>query len=194
MLRDFHLFITKDVSRNLFKGVKVAASSPSISHLFFADDSLVFFRAKRQDCLNVRSCLSSYERASGQMINFDKSALSFSPNTTVQMTSDIKSILSMEVVSGHDLYLGLPTFSLRNKNLQFAYLKERICHRIEGWSSKFISVGGKEVLIKSVIQAIPSYAMSCFKLPLSLCHCIEQMCAKFWWNIKDGHRELHWSK
>lgn len=89
------------------------------------------------------------------------------------MASDIKSILSMEVVGRHELYLGLPTFYLRNKNLQFAYLSERICHRIQGWSYKFFSVGGREVLIKSVLHAIPSYAKSCFKLPVSLCQGIK---------------------
>lgn len=93
----------------------MAASSPSISNLFFADDRMVFFRAKRRDCLHVRSCQVRNERAIGQMINFEKSSLTFSPNTTMQMTSDIKSIPSVEVVSGHKLYLGLPTFSLRKK-------------------------------------------------------------------------------
>lgn len=68
---------------------------------------------------------SKLREASGQIINFDKSALSFSPNTTIQMTSGIKSILSMEIVSGHELYLGLPIFSLRNKNLQFVIQKKK---------------------------------------------------------------------
>ncbi|XP_073152575.1 uncharacterized protein [Henckelia pumila] len=65
----------------LFKGVKIAATCPSISHLFFADDSLMFFRATLEYGTRVKECISCYDKASGQIINCDKSALSFSPNT-----------------------------------------------------------------------------------------------------------------
>lgn len=129
----------------------------------------------------MRNCLRVYEQASGQLINFEKTALTFNPNTLTPTVNDIKSILSVAAVKAHDLYLGLPTFSLRNKRLQFSYIWERVCKTIISWSVKFFSMGGREILIKSVLQAIPSYAMSCFKLPTTLCHRIEQQCAKFWW-------------
>lgn len=90
-------------------------------------------------------------------------------------------------MKGHDLYLGQRTFCLRKKRIQFDYLRERIHKKIHGWTSRFFSQGGREVLIKSVLQAIPSYAMSCFRLPISICHNIEQACAKFWWK---GSREI----
>lgn len=53
-------------------------------------------------------------------------------------------------------------------------------------------MGGREVPIKAVLQAIPSYVMSCFKLPDSVCHGIEQACAKFWWHDSQEKRGLHW--
>lgn len=97
------------------------------------------------------------------------------------------------MVKGHDLYLGLPTFSLRKKSLQFDYIREIIC-KTQGCASKFFSMGGREVLIKAVLQSIPSYAMSCFKLPISLCHRLEQICAKFWWKGQVERLGLHWTK
>lgn len=72
------------MERRLFRGVKVATSSPSISHLFFADDSLVFFRATFSDCRQVQKCIHQYEKASGQLVNYDKSAITFSPSTSSQ--------------------------------------------------------------------------------------------------------------
>jgi hypothetical protein len=52
--------------------------------------------------------------------------------------------------------------------------------------------GGKEVLIKSVVQVVPVFAMSCFKLPRGLCEHINTMIRKFWWGSKDGKRKPAW--
>ncbi|XP_073311023.1 uncharacterized protein [Primulina huaijiensis] len=181
-------------NRRLLSGVRIAPSCPSISHLFFADDSLLFFRATLEDCMVVRNCLELYERASGQLINFEKSSLLFSPNTNEQVCDQIKSALAIPVVQGHDVYLGLPVASCRSKKIQFRYLVERIVQRIQGWGNKFFSVGGKETLIKSVLHAIPTYAMSCFRIPKSICEEIERECANFWWGKEEGKRRLHWKK
>lgn len=81
---------------------------------------------------------------------------------------------------------------MRNKHLQFAYLRERICTKLKGWSTRFFSMGGLEVHIKAVLQAIPSYAMSCSKIPDSVCYVIEQACARFWWHDSQDKRGLHW--
>ncbi|XP_073137107.1 uncharacterized protein [Henckelia pumila] len=124
------LFIDHE-ARQLFSGVRITSSAPSFSHLFFADDSLIFFE-------------------------------------------------------GHEVYLGLPTFFVGSKRLQFRYLVERIVKRIQGWGNKVFSLGGKETLIKSVLQAIPTYAMSCFRIPVSICEDIEKECANFWWGMEDG--------
>lgn len=129
--------ISKSVERRLLKGMKIARNCPVISHLFFDDDSLVFFRATRDDCLQVRNCFECYAKAYRQLVNFNKSALTFNPCTSTQIIKDIKNMLSVEVVKGHELYLGLPTFSLSSKRLQFAYIRERIFHKIRGWNSNF---------------------------------------------------------
>lgn len=125
-------------------------------------------------------------------MNFDKSALTFSPNTPQVLAEEIAGDLSVSVVDGHGIHLGLPTITMRNKRCQFGFLRDKVIQKINGWSAKMFSQGGREVLIKSVLQAIPSYSMSCFRLPYSLCHDLEQLCAKFWWQGKEGKRGLHW--
>jgi hypothetical protein len=52
-----------------------------VSHLLFADDSLILFRAKEGDAQKLQDILNLYEACSGQVINKDKSAIMFSPNT-----------------------------------------------------------------------------------------------------------------
>ena len=58
--------------------------------------------------------------------------------------------------------------------------------KINSWSSKSLSKAGREVLIKSVLQSIPTYFMSLFTLPVSLCDEIERMMNCFWWGHSGG--------
>ena len=65
---------------------------------------------------------------------------------------------------------------------------------VQGWKEQLLSQAGREVLLKVVIQAIPTYAMSCFKLPITLCNEIESLIKKFWWGQQGEQRKIHWSK
>lgn len=64
-----------------------------------------------------------------------------------------------------DKYLGIPARIGRSKVEVFNYLKDRLWSQVSGWNEKNFSMAGREVLIKSVLQAIPTFVMSCFKLP-----------------------------
>ena len=52
----------------------------------------------------------------------------------------------------------------------------------------------REVLLKVVVQAIPTFVMSCFKLPLSLCHDIEVVIKNFFWGQQGERQKIHWKK
>ena len=62
----------------------------------------------------------------------------------------------------------------------FADVKERVAKKLSGWKEKLLSMGRREVLIEAIAQAIPTYTMSCFLLPKSLCDDIEGMMRRFW--------------
>ncbi|KAL5548432.1 hypothetical protein UlMin_003663 [Ulmus minor] len=83
---------------------------------------------------------------------------------------------------------------MRNKRIQFGYIRDRVIRKLQGWKEKKNSQGGKEVIIKSIVQAIPTYAMSCFILPDSIIKEIEAACARFWWGSTPEHRRVHWKK
>ncbi|XP_073153896.1 uncharacterized protein [Henckelia pumila] len=178
--------------QGLFRGVKIATGCPPVSHLFFADDSLIFFRVSLEESIRVKECLTAYERALGQIVNFEKSTLSFSQNTNPNLIEMVKVLFSILVVQRHNLYLGLPTISLKSKRAQFRYLVERVIRKIQGWENKSFSTGAREVMIKAVLQSIPTYAMQCFRIPSTVCEDIERECANFWWGMESGKRRMHW--
>ena len=62
-------------------------------------------------------------------------------------------------------YPGLPSIIGRSRNDVFVEIKERVGRKLSGWKEKNLSIGGREILIKAVAQAIPTYTMSCFQLP-----------------------------
>lgn len=103
----------EESKRGLIKGVNFGRSGTRVSHLLFADDSLLFFRAHTTECVEVKRVLEEYEVASGQYINFDKSAITFSPAVKIELAQQIRNILQVRMVEGHALYLGLPTYSMR---------------------------------------------------------------------------------
>lgn len=79
----------------------------------------------------------------------------------------------------YEAYLGLSALVGKNKRASFDQLKQKVWKRVQVWEAKLFSQAAREVLIKLVIQAIPTFAMSCFKLPTSLCHEIETLIWKF---------------
>ncbi|XP_057428472.1 uncharacterized protein LOC130721892 [Lotus japonicus] len=96
------------VSQNL-TGIKVARSAPVISHLLFADDSVLFGRADMREAECLKEILTTYERVSGQVVNLDKSMLSVSRNVQQTRFDELKQLLGVKVVESFDRYLGLPT-------------------------------------------------------------------------------------
>ena len=173
-------------------GITVAPGAPQVNHLLFADDSLLFFDATPEMAMRVESILQKYCAASGQRINKDKSSIFFSKGCSDMMKQEIKQTLDVQNEKLSGKYLGLPSDVGRTKEGSFKYLKDRIWKQVQGWMEKALSVGGKEVLIKSVAQAIPTYSMACFKLPRGLCQHINGLLRKFWWGSKKGERRTAW--
>lgn len=90
------------------------------------------------------------------------------------------------------MYLGLPEKICGSKRQIFAFIRDRLNDRVNSWSAKLLSKGGKEVLLKSVAQALPTYVMSCFLLPKDIINKLHGAIAKFWWSTKANNRGLHW--
>ncbi|XP_056846710.1 uncharacterized protein LOC130497708 [Raphanus sativus] len=107
---------------------------------------------------------------------------------------EIKDVLGIQNDGGMGTYLGIPEDISGSKCKLFAFLKDKLMHRVNGWTGRWLSKGGKEVLIKSILLALPTYVMSTFILPLEICENIASAIAQFWWSSNPPKRGIHWSK
>ncbi|KAA3469410.1 reverse transcriptase [Gossypium australe] len=155
------------------RGTPIGKERFFITHLFFTDDCILFGDASNKGASMVRDVIRDYEMASGQRVNFDKSLIYFGANVDTNVKETIMNLLGVRVASNSEKYLGLPMMVGQKKTWAFANFIDRFRIRIEGWSLRYLSMEGKKVFVKSVLQAIPVYVMQCFALPKMLCRKLE---------------------
>ncbi|XP_074352652.1 uncharacterized protein LOC141691795 [Apium graveolens] len=74
-------------------GCRISRFAPAVTHLLFADDSFMFFKAVVEETKIVKDLLNLYEKQSGQAVKFQKSAVFFSSNVRRDKQNKITSIL-----------------------------------------------------------------------------------------------------
>ncbi|XP_062013879.1 uncharacterized protein LOC133730268 [Rosa rugosa] len=115
----------------LLPGIEICREAPLVNHLLFVNDSMLYAQASLEDCYQIQDVIETYGRASGQLVNFDKSSVVFSKNVSDNMKEEVSSLLGVEVVESHEKYLGLPTYVGRKKTATFQYIKEN-------WPRRFL--------------------------------------------------------
>ena len=157
----------------------------------FVDDLVVFSRANHDDLAAVQSCLTQFQNWSGLSINKRKSAITFSRNVSPSCKISLRNLIGLNQPTSKNFYLGLPTHIQRGHQAQFNTILEKINSRISGWKAKILSQAAKATLIKSVLSSIPSYWMSSFKLPKSICSKIDAKLRDFFWGFIDSGHHMY---
>lgn len=186
-----YLMKKKEVEGKL-KGVKNGRSGPTISHLLFADDSIFFTRGDAKNLQALNDVLQTYSQGSGQRINFEKSSVFFGDHCPVHIKDRVKTYLNVHCEAIQASYLGMPSWVGKSPKNTFNFLPDRMWRKIRGWSDRPLSRAGKEVMLKSVIQAIPIYVMSCFRLPAVICDRMRTTISNHWWGMENGKKKMHW--
>ncbi|KAL0355215.1 UNVERIFIED_CONTAM: putative mitochondrial protein [Sesamum radiatum] len=114
-----------------------------------------------------------------------------SSNIDALLKRSLPQLLGLRYEEQLDKYLGLPSVVGRSRKGVFDYIRDRVWQRIQGWNERNLSQARKMVMIKSVIQSIPTYALSIFRLPHSLLNEIQSLTSSFFWDNKDK-RKIHW--
>lgn len=176
----------------LVHGCKIARGAPSVSHLLFADDCYFFFRASKTEASTMKAILNRYEQISGQAINYTKSNVVFSPNTSLTDRRMVCDNLGVGEARLPGKYLGMPMFVGKNKAEIFGFLTDRVRQKLQGWMNKELSKAGKITLLKSAAQTIPNFWMSIFLIPSGICEAIEKVMNGYWWGRGSNGKGISW--
>ncbi|CAA7062290.1 unnamed protein product [Microthlaspi erraticum] len=153
---------------------------------------MFFCKANKRSCKELNQILSKYEIVSGQLINSHKSSITFSLKTPESSRDLMKRFLRIEKEGGSGKYLGLPEHFGRKKKDLFTAIVDRSKQKASSWSTRRLSTAGKMVMLKSVLAAMPTYTMSCFQLPQSLCKRIQSALTRFWWDTSPEKKNMSW--
>lgn len=143
------------VENGSIKGIRLNRRCPTLSHLLFADDSIFFMKGTILECQNLAMILNQYCLGAGQEINLNKSGIYFSKGCPQSLKENMAKELRVPIIDKTGKYLGIPSDWGESKKQMFAWIIGRISSKLESWKEKLLSKAGKEVLLKTVVQALP---------------------------------------
>ncbi|KAF7832322.1 uncharacterized protein G2W53_014655 [Senna tora] len=186
-----------DDNQGRIKGIKVGRSAPPINHLFFADDSMIFFKANIDSCKSITDIWKDFGMMSGLCINKDKTEVKFSPNTPRRFQKLLSEILDCRTTDRFQKYLGAKIDASGRERIQFQAIYNSLKERLQVWKGKLLSQAGRLVLIKSVLSSLSTYQLSYYRLTKSEATKCDQILAHFFWGSDRSPNRPHminWDK
>ena len=172
-------------------GIRVGpmGNSLQVTHLFFANDTLVLCDADLRQILFLQLVLFWFEVIFGLKINMGKSKLV--PMGVVQNIVDMVDVLGCRQGSFPLKYLGLPLGGNVRDSSIWNPIIEKMERRLAGWKRLYLSKGGKVTLIKSTLLNLPTYFLSLFPISVEVANHIEQLQKKFLYSGMGDVKKTH---
>ena len=140
-----------------------------LSILQYADDTILFMEHDLDKAANLKLILSAFEQLSGLKINFHKSEL-FCFGEAQAAAAQYADIFGCEQGQFPIMYLGIPIHYRKLTNAEWRHVEERLQARLSSWKGKLLSLGGRLVLINSVLTNMVLYMISFFPIPKGVLH------------------------
>jgi hypothetical protein len=181
----------KAVALGFFRGFKVGPDVV-VSHLQYADDTLFIGEACVENLWSMKAILRWFELMSGLKVNFSKSCL-FGVNVDNTFLDHAASFLHCKLGSFPFIYLGLPVGANPRRASTWDPMVKAIERRLLSWKNKYVSLGGRVVLINSVLASIPIFYLSYFKMPICVWKLIVRIQRQFLWGgVAGGSSKIPW--
>ncbi|XP_016192035.1 uncharacterized protein LOC107632911 [Arachis ipaensis] len=156
-----------------------------LSHLQFADDTVLFCPPEEETIKNYKRILRCFELMSGLSINYDKSSL-ISINCDAQWVQRMCSVLGCKEASLPVKYLGIQLGANPRLVKTWKPIIEKVEEKLSLWKAKVLNKAGKLVLIKSVLNSLPVYYLSLYKMSKAVAEKLIFLQRRFLWSKEDG--------
>lgn len=183
--------IQKAVATKHWKVPSIGRRRLPVSHLFFADDLLLFGEASVEQAHIMFDILQTFCGESGQKINGKKSRIWYSPNTPLCVRTAITIGFGVPPTQDLGIYLGVPLIHGRFKHSHFASLVDKVKGHLSSWKGRLMSQAARLILIQTVTNTIPAYSMHTCKLPGKIVAELEKANRRFLWGDSEAKRSLH---
>lgn len=175
----------------LWAPIKISRRGPKLSHLFFADDLVLFSKATLANCETISSILEDFCALSGQKASLAKSRVLFSDNTSQDDKPQLSAMLDFPITTQFGKYLGCPIHQARPTKQSFQFIIENIEKKISNWNNTCVSFAGQNTLFKFVIEPIPVHVMHSNFLPKSTLKTIDRSSRNFLWGTTLEKWKMH---
>jgi hypothetical protein len=155
----FSCLMRNAVEGQLFEGFSVGDNDVLVSHLQYADDTLCIGKPTIQNLWTMKAVLRGFEMVSGLKINFSKSSL-MGVNVSDGFMDMACDFLNCSRGSIPFKYLGLPVGANLRSMSTWEPLVDCVGRRLNTWGHRYISFGGRLVLLNSVLNSIPIFYTS----------------------------------
>ena len=184
--------LKRAVEGNFISGCRLRNSEGGelvISHLLYADDTIVFCEANSEQLMCLSWTLMWFEAFSGLKINLNKSEII--PLGRVDNVESLAVELGCRVGVLPTMYLGLPLGAPQRALGVWDSVEERFRKRLSSWKRQYISKGGRLTLIRSTLSSLPIYFLSLFRMPKRVCARLEKIQRDFLWGGGNLDRKPH---
>ncbi|XP_040995112.1 uncharacterized protein LOC121241423 [Juglans microcarpa x Juglans regia] len=169
-----------------------ARGTPLVSHLMYADDIVIFANGGKRSMRSLMQVLKCYEGWSGQMLNKDKSAIYFSKSISLSRKGNIILTTGFSEGGFPFKYLGVPIVVGRLKVCDFGDLLGKVKKKIAGWKMKFLSAGGRTILLSHVLSSMATHLLVVLHVPTVVIKSLNRLLSSFFWGESDGKDRRKW--
>ena len=172
-----------------FQGVIPHLVDDGLSILQYADDTILFMDHDLLQAKDLKLVLSTFEQLSGLKINFHKSEL-FCYGSAKDCEHEYAQLFGCKTGGLPFKYLGIPLHHRKLSNKDWAIIEERFQKKLSSWKGKLLSVGGRLVLINSVLTSLAMYMLSFFEVPKGVLQKLDFYRSRFFWQ-SDSHKKKY---
>jgi hypothetical protein len=141
MAEAISVMLTKACEAGHIAGVVSHLIPGGISHLQYADDTLILIQYNEQQISNLEFLLTCFEEMPGLKINYHKSEVMVMGQTP-EIMQRVADMLNCKLGEFPFVYLGLPIADRKLTMDQWMFLVQKLGIRIESWLGRFLSSGG----------------------------------------------------